>query len=87
MTRNFRRIRPLFTFAIVTALGFGATQAVAEPGPVNAAAPVCTRWYYGVPCAQGSATLCANYCSQLGFANSACEDEYGRSRSCCACSN
>jgi hypothetical protein len=79
-------IRSLYALAVAAALGFGATQSVASPGRAGNDGQACNRWYF-IKCAEGAANLCANYCAQLGFANSSCEDDLYRPRSCCSCSN
>lgn len=86
MNRIRRGTNALFGLAVSVALGFGATQAAAAPGAAGTA-QACNKIYYSLSCSAGSASLCANFCAQQGFAFSECNDDPYRPRSCCACSN
>ena len=86
MSRIRRGTNSLFLLAVTVALGFGATQAVAAPGAAETA-QACNKIYFSLSCSAGSATLCANYCAQQGFAYSECGDDPYRPRSCCQCFN
>ena len=74
MSRIRRGTNGLFVLAVTVALGFGATQAVAAPGAA-ASAQACSKAYFSLSCGAGSATPCANYCAQQGFAYSECGDD------------